>query len=290
MNKKWIWINAILLAAIIYLKYLNAFTGSYIASHNLLGATSTFFVFYMTIVLLSNIVKLIYSKKYKIPKNQTNNVYFGVDNIARFTATVGFFLYLLSVFGINPKDFITSLTIVAAAIAILTKEFIVDYMSGLYLSFSNTFEISDYVKIGDQKGKIVEINMLKVKLLNDDDDLVIIPNSKVHYNEIINYTKRDVRLMNIDFQIALKYINNIEQLEREIIASLRSFEQYIEPKSYNLKVVEMKMDHLDCKFQYTLILADMDMQRKIRKKTIREVFNFISSMKEHTEKQEPKNN
>jgi MscS family membrane protein len=45
-------------------------------------------------------------------------------------------------------------------------------------------------------------------------------------------------------------------------------------------VVEMKVDYLDLKFQYTLKLVDMDMQRKIRKKMIREVFNFISSKKE----------
>lgn len=32
------------------------------------------------------------------------------------------------------------------------------------------------------------------------------------------------------------------------------------------KGVEMKRGHLDCKFQDTLILADLDMQRKIRKK------------------------
>jgi len=37
------------------------------------------------------------------------------------------------------------------------------------------------------------------------------------------------------------------------------------------------MDYLEVKFQYTLISVDMDLQRKIRKKTIREVFNFISS-------------
>ena len=211
--------------------------------------------------------------------NKKNNVHFGIENIANFTIGAGLLIMFLSVFGINPSELITSLTIVAAAIAILTKEYIVDFLSGVYLSFSNTFEINDFVKIDVQKGKIVEIGMLKVKILNDDEDIVIIPNSKVYYSEIINYTKRDVRLMTVDFQIALKYIDNIEQLEKEIISSLVSFSDYIEPKSYNLKVVEMKMDYLELKFQYTLKLVDMDLQRKIRKKTIREVFNFISSKK-----------
>ena len=271
-------LNLLLLVGVIYLKFFNSVTSKLIAEVHQLQSVLAFIIFYITIHFLSNTAKYFYSKKNKIPKNKKNNVHFGIENIANFTISIGILLMLLNIFGINPTELITSLTIVAAAIALLTKEYIVDFLSGIYLSFSNTFEINDFVKINNQKGKIVEISMLKVKLLNDDDDIVIIPNSKVHYGEIINYTKKDIRLMTVDFQIALKNINNIEQLEKEIIASLQSFKEFIEPKSYNLKVVEMKMDYLDLKFQYTLKKIDMDLQQKIRKRTIREVFNFISSV------------
>ena len=280
MKKYWIVIiNAVLLFGVIYLKFFNAVTSKIITDYYQLQSVLAFVIFYIAINFFSNAAKYFYSKKNNIPLNKKNNVHFGIENIANFTVGAGLFIMFLSIFGINPSELITSLTIVAAAFAILTKEYIVDFLSGVYLSFSNTFEINDFVKIDNQKGKIVEIGMMKVKILNDDDDIVIIPNSKVYYSEIINYTKRDVRLMTVDFQIALKYIDSIEQLEKEIISSLKSFSAYIEPKSYNLKVVEMKMDYLEVKFQYTLILVDMDLQRKIRKKTIREVFNFISSKK-----------
>ncbi|MDP3357856.1 MAG: mechanosensitive ion channel [Lutibacter sp.] len=280
MKKYWIIIiNAVLLFGVIYLKFFNSVTSEIITDYYQLQSVLAFVIFYIAINFFSNAAKYFYSKKNNIPVNKKNNVHFGIENIANFTIGAGLFIMFLSIFGINPSELITSLTIVAAAFAILTKEYIVDFLSGVYLSFSNTFEINDFVKIDNQKGKIVEIGMLKVKILNDDDDIVIIPNSKVYYSEIINYTKRDVRLMTVDFQIALKYIDSIEQLEKEIILSLESFSAYIEPKSYNLKVVEMKMDYLEVKFQYTLILVDMDLQRKIRKKTIREVFNFISSKK-----------
>lgn len=282
MKKNWIFIiNGILLVVIVYLKVFNDISSKVIYEYYQLQSILAFIIFYITVNLFSNTAKYLYSKKNKIEKGKKNNVHFGIENIANFTIGTGILVTFLSVFGVNPYEIITSLTIVAAAIAILTKEFIVDFLSGIYLSFSNTFEINDYVKIDNQKGKIVEINMLKVKILNDDDDSVIIPNSKVHFHEIINYTKRDVRLMTVDFQISLVYLNNIEQLEKEIILSLVSFNEYIEPKSYNLKVIEMKKDYLELKFQYTLKLVDMDLQRKIRKKTIREVFNFISSQKEH---------
>lgn len=280
MKKYWVFIiNVILLFGVLYLKFFNTVTSKIIADYYQLQSILAFVIFYIAINFLSNTAKYFYSKKNKIPLDKKNNVHFGIENIANFTFGAGLFIMFLSIFGINPSELITSLTIVAAAFAILTKEYIVDFLSGVYLSFSNTFEINDFVKIDHQKGKIVEIGMLKVKILNDDDDIVIIPNSKVYYSEIINYTKRDVRLMTVDFQIALKYIDSIEQLEKEIVLSLESFSEYIDPKSYNLKVVEMKMDYLEVKFQYTLILVDMDLQRKIRKKTIREVFNFISSKK-----------
>jgi len=271
----------VLLVMIIYLKFVDSKASEFIAKTDLMKSILGFIIFYLLIYLLSNSAKYFYNRSRKITNNKKNNVHFGIENIANFLLGGGLLVLFMSLLGVKPIELITSLTIVAAAFAILTKEYIVDFLSGIYLSFSNTFEINDYVKIDHQKGKVIEISMLKVKILNDDDDVVILPNSKVHYNEIINYTRRDVRLMNVDFQIALKYIDNIEQLEREIISSLESFSEYIEPRSYNLKVVEMKMDYLELKFQYTLKLSDMDLVKKIRRKTIREVFNFISSKKEN---------
>jgi small-conductance mechanosensitive channel len=271
--------NGFIVFGLLYLKFFNPNTADVINEYYQLQALLFFLIFYFSVNMLAYAAKYFYSKKNRIPWNKKNNVHFGIENIARFIIGLALIILIITLLGVDPLEFITSLTIVAAAIAILTKEYIVDFLSGIYLSFSNTFEVGDVVKIDNQKGKIVEISMLKVKIKNDDDDVVIIPNSKVHYNEIINYTRKDVRLMSIEFQIALKHIDNIEKLEKDIIHSLTSFREHIEPKSYNLKVVEMKMDHLDVKFQYTLKVSDQELQRKIRKKTIREVFNFISSRK-----------
>ena len=280
MNKKLILIgNGLLLAAIIYLKFFNETSSGIIAEHPPLRAVFAYLIFYITVNIFSASAKYVYSKRNKIAAGKKNNVHFGIENIASFALTVGALFMLLSIFGVDPIEIITSLTIVAAAIAILTKEFMLDFISGIYLSFSHTFEVNDYVKIDNQKGKIVEISMFKVRILNDDDDSVIIPNSKVNFNEIINYTRRDVRLMTVDFQLSLQYLDSIEKLEKEIISSLATFNEYIEPKSYNLKVIDMKKDYLELKFQYTLKLADMEMQRKIRKKTMREVFSFIVGRK-----------
>ena len=236
-----------------------------------------FIAFWLIVDISLKIFKFLYLKGRKIFKGQRNNVIYGITNISKLVIGLGFIISIFNAFGIDIQTLLTSISIFAAAIAIITKDFIFDFLIGLYLSFSKDFEIGDYVKIGIIKGHIIEINMQKVRFQNDDDDVVIIPNSKIYMNEIINYTKRDIRLTSIDFQMDINVVESIELLEEELIKILGEFQELIEAQSYNLKVIEMKKDYIDFKFQYKIKALDSEMQRKIRKQTIRAVFSYISN-------------
>ncbi|MFT5167518.1 MAG: MscS family membrane protein [Saprospiraceae bacterium] len=270
-------IEAILLMAILYVKKNNIEVAADVRVNHVINSICDFLLLFIVIDFISIIVKYTYSKRKKQSINKKDNFHFGVDNISKLLVGITLIVTLFGAFGIDYKSLLTSISIVAAAIAIISKEYVNDFMVGLYFSFSEDFEIGDYVKVELQRGKIIEIGMLKIKILNDDDDVVIIPNSKVYIGEIVNYTKRDFRLMSIDFQLDIKSIENVELLERDLIFSLRSFSEDIEESSYNLKIVEMKKDYLDLKFQYSIKELDREMQRSIRKKTVRTVFNYISS-------------
>lgn len=273
----------ILFAIIIYLRYFNQRFEDILDRHQLIYAVLAFLIYYLFIKLLSIVIIAYYSRRNNKPFNKKDNVHFGIENIGNILIAFGFIGFVLRLFGVDPFEIITSATIVAAAIALVTRDYIADFFSGIYLSFSNTFGIGDYVKLDNHKGRIIEIGMLKIKILNDDDDLVIMPNFKVYFNEIINYTRRDARIMSIDFQVGLKNVRSIEELEKDLIRTLDSFSEYIMSKSYNLKVVEMKADYLEMKFQYKLKNIDPLLQREIRKKTMREVFNYISVRSQNRE-------
>ena len=268
----------ILLAAAIYIKYFDAKFSVVIEENNILNAVVFFLIYVLILRLCLAIVKLLYkgSKKIKGEVKHRDNILIGVTNIYRLLFSLGLIVTLFGFFGIDVPTLLTSLSIVAAAFAIISKEFINDLIVGVYNSFSKDFELDDYVKINEQKGKILEIGLLKLKLLNDDDVVVFIPNNKVYSNEIVNYTKRDIRLMSIDFQLDIKYVKNLELLEDELISSLEKYAEYIVEKSYNLKIVDMKKDFIDFKFQYTLINMDRDLQLNIRKQTVRQVFSYIT--------------
>lgn len=270
-------IEAIILGLIFYSRKIDLEIANQIRENQILDSLLIFLVLFIVIDFISITVKYVYSKRRKQSINKKDNFHFGIDNIFKVLIFFIFIVTFFGLFGIDYKSLFTSMSIIAAAIAIISKEFVNDFMVGLYFSFSGDFEINDYVKVDTYKGKIIEIEMFKIKILNDDDDVVIVPNAKIYTGEIINYTKRDIRLMSIDFQIDIKTIGSIELLERDLISSLASFSAFIEESSYNLKIVEMKKDYLDLKFQYSIKQLDREVQGSIRKKTVREVFNYISS-------------
>lgn len=231
----------------------------------------------LSINLMTRLVKWWYRRRGYARRRGVKNFVFGVENIRKLLLIgLGIFTFF-SLLGVEFGRLFTSLSIVAAAIAIISKEFVNDLIVGMYYSFSDTFEAGDYVKFHGHRGRVIDIGLLKVKILNDNDDLVILPNGKVYSEDIINYTRRDVRLMSIDFEIDIKLVRNVDSLERELIQAVAEYGDHIEADSYNLKIIEVKKDALELKFQYRLVQETPKVRTKIKRNTVRAVFSYVTS-------------
>jgi small-conductance mechanosensitive channel len=236
-----------------------------------------FLVFAFAANLLIVLLSAFYRKQKKIPRGSADNVLRGLENIYYILFTGAVIMTVLGFWGIDYSRLFTSLSIVAAAIAILAKDFIAEIISGIIISFSREVHIGDYLKIGDYKGKITDINFTKIALLNDDDDVIFIPNSTVFSSEIINYTKKGIRRVNIEFEVNIQHLKTIEAFEADLIETLADYHQHIEKNSFALKTVKIKKDSLDLKFQYVLHRIDRDLERKIRRRTVRRIVNYVTA-------------
>jgi small-conductance mechanosensitive channel len=216
-----------------------------------------------------------YRKSKTIEEGRADNVLIGLKNIFYILLFGAALVTALSLFGVDLRTLFTSLSIVAAAIAIISKDYISEIISGIIISFSSEIMINDYVKIGTVKGKIIDINLTKIALLNDDDDVIFLPNNRVFSSDIINYTRREIRKVSVEFELDLKAIHTVEELEAELSAVLADYHQHIEPNSFNLKIVEIRKDSLSLKFQYTLTAIDRELERDIRRATVRRVVNYV---------------
>jgi small-conductance mechanosensitive channel len=206
-----------------------------------------------------------------------DNLIVGLSNLYSIFTVFAFIVGSLSILGLSATKVFTSISIVAAALAIISKEFITDIIIGLINGFSTKIELDDYVKVGEQRGKILDMGLQKITLQNDDDDIVYIPNTTFYNSEIINYTKKDIRRMSIEFILHIKYIRDIEVLEKNLNSIISEFEDHVEKNSGTVKIVHIEKDHIKLKYQYTLKEVSRDIHRNIRKQIMRFVSNYVVS-------------
>lgn len=222
-----------------------------------------------------------YRKRHKLAREETDNFILGINQIAAILSFLFFVATLLILFEINIREALTAISIIATALVILFKDYVGNMINGMILMFSNQISLNDQVKIGEHKGRIIDLNLLNVHLLNDDDDLILIPNSSVLGHEVINYTKRPVRKVSIEFEVGYQTFDKIEQLESYLITCIQPFADNIQPDSYNLKTVEVRKDSALMKFQYLLRdESEKEIERKIRRTTVRSVLNFVNRTRE----------
>ena len=215
-----------------------------------------------------------YRRRHKVQGD--DNFIIGVGQIYSLLLVIGVVIGLLSLFRIHVKELFTSLSIIFAGIAILTKDYISNMINGMIMTFSSQLSIGDNVSIGQHRGKITDITLQNIHLLNDDDDMIYIPNNVAMNSEVVNYTKREIKRTSIDFEIDLKYLKTVEELEKILIDVLNPFKDLIKPESYYLRVAEVKKEYVVMKFQYILQEPNKDLERQIRRRTIRRLVEIIS--------------
>jgi small-conductance mechanosensitive channel len=282
-RKLFILVKTIFFGVLIYLKAqdlpfekdLSRFLHLSTKLETFLAVTINFLIFALGFNLLIIFLSFVYRRRQKLKFGKRDNVIIGMDNIYILVMSCAIVITLLSFFGIEPKSLLTGLSIVAAAIAIIFRDFIANIIAGIAISFSDEVSIGDYVKIGSNKGLVSDITISRLAILNDDDDLIFIPNIMLFDTEVINYTKKGIRKVNIEFEMKIEYLDTIEHLEHDLIESLQDYRTYIEDDSFRLKIVQILKDSLHLKFYFVLNEVNPEMEKQIRKKTARRVVNYL---------------
>ncbi len=229
-------------------------------------------------LLILDFVQVFLVKLYKRRKGirHDDNFVIGVSHIYNILMVVGLFVGLLSLFKVQVKELFTSISIVFAGLAILTKDYVANMLSGMIITFSGHLRIGDQVMIGNHRGKIMDITLQNIHLRNEDDDYVYIPCNTVFFTDVINYTKMVIKRTSIEFEVNTKNFDTVEQLEQSLIETLEPFHDKIDPDSYYLRVAEILKDRLQLKFQFILKEPNRDLERLIRRKIVRRLAQIVA--------------
>lgn len=244
-------------------------------------------MFYMVAYMLVSFIRLslvaIYLQRQHQQSGFRNNFVIGINQIANIISYFTLFIAILMLSGIEPAKFFTSLTIIAAAIAILFKDYINNMINGLIIMFSDQLTIDDYVKIGDHVGTIVDITLINIHLLNEDDDLIFIANSTILTGNVVNLTKNNQKKIVLEFSLQPDQIEGLNEMESYLCNSLQEFEEDIRPDSMQMRVVNITNNSVTIKFQLILNRQNRRLERDIRRHLNWHIISYINDSKRRSE-------
>lgn len=232
----------------------------------------------LAVVLITRLIFIFIYRKRKKARDRDNFV-IGINNVTFLLLTIVAFFLVLHLFGITIREFFTSITIFAAALAIVFKDYFLNGLNGMLLMFGDNMQIGDYVQIGNHKGRIDNITLLNIHLLNDEEDLVIIPNNTVINSDMINFSKNPKHHSSLDFEVRSAQIINLADLESKLDTILLPFKDEIREGSVKLRVIEFKKDIVHYKFRFGLINYDPKRESLIKQSVWTEIIKLINLAK-----------
>lgn len=243
-------VKVVLLIAVIIGLNTENFMNQYVFFHQLFAASYTFLSTSIVISIFRIVILFIYNKRKKIRKNTVSNFHLGVNQLSTILNVTFFVIAIFVLLGIDVKEFLTSITLVAMAIALLFREYITNMISGLIIMFSDKFEVTDYIKIGEHSGRIENMTLQNTLLKNEDGDSVLIPNNAFFTSNIINKSIDNKGSFTIDFQLPFEANNNHDFIENEINIFIKEYTEIYHIKSCKLSINKVTFEYI----QYKIIL------------------------------------
>lgn len=261
-------IKLILLVLLEYFSEADTFLKTILENHPVLANIVRALIFLLSANLIISLGRIITLRLYLQKTAETKvlpNFVLGIGRISVILTALAFLVSLMLAFGIKPLEFLTSITIVAAAIALLTKDYITSIVNGLIIMFSEQLEIGDKITIGKHTGFIRDITLINTILKSETGEIIIIPNAMVFATDVVNYSKNNTHQVVFDAEMAYSTDLQLNHLEQSLVKVLEEFKEYILIEGAQLNVLERKSENILIRYQFPIRSGEKQVEAQVRK-------------------------
>lgn len=147
-----------------------------------------------------------------------------LSSVVRALLLVVVIVAALDKLGVNTNSLIAMLGAAGIAIGLALQSSLQNFAAGFMLLIFRPFKAGDFVETAGTSGIIDSIGIFSTKLYTGDNKEVIIPNGSIYSSNIINYSSRKTR--RIDMIFGVSYGDDI-RLAKEIILKVIDAEERV---------------------------------------------------------------
>ena len=151
-------------------------------------------------------------------KNLSGSLFPLLQKLSKLILTALAFVIVLAKFHIDVSGFIVSLGVGSLAIALAAQETISNMISGFIIMTDRPFRIGDRIKVNpDLVGDVIEIGVRSTKVLDFDNNILIVPNNDIVKSRIVNLTYPSA-LSRVVVEVMVSYNCDIDKVKKILIS------------------------------------------------------------------------
>ena len=237
--------------------------------YGLLPAVIEILFYYFALSLLMGFIKsffvFLYKKKNEYTPDYFDNFILGIDRVSFLILNLTFFFLFLYLLNINIKDFMTSISIFAVALVLIFKDYIANMINGMIIMFSPDLNLKEYIKVGEHKGRIINISFLNTEIRTEEGDIIFIPNTQMITEKVTNYSKSNIKKIRYEFKLPLSYAGKIDDLTSYISKGLcKEFEGLMTEENINIKINTLDKDNIHLILEVTSQKYNFKFEDKVK--------------------------
>jgi small conductance mechanosensitive channel len=191
---------------------------------------------------VAKIVKSVIAKM--MNKGKTDPTVTGfVSNIAYVAMMAFVVLAALGQLGIETTSFIAILGAAGLAIGLALQGSLSNFAAGFLMIIFRPFKVGDFIEGAGVAGVVEEISIFTTTMKTGDNKTIIIPNSSLSNGNIINYSTKETR--RVDLTVGVSYDADLKHVKDVLADLIAAEERILKDPAYLIAVTELGADSVN---------------------------------------------
>ncbi len=134
-------------------------------------------------------------------------------------------IVVASSLGISTAGIIAAFSAIALAIALALQDSLASLANGVIIIFTKPFKKGDVIIINGMEGRVEDIRLFNTKIITFNNEEVIIPNSDVLSNTLVNESNMPLRRVELEFYVS--YSADVNEVNGTILSRLCSHDDIL---------------------------------------------------------------
>lgn len=155
-------------------------------------------------LLIANKVSSIICKAGEQYENLDNTLFRFLGSLGKYIIIAFVIIAVLNRFGVQTASIVALLGAAGLAVGLALQGTLTNLAAGVMLLLFRPYKVGDFIEAADRFGNVKEIDLFTTILQTFDNQQIIIPNSQIWGNQIINHSHHSVRGVDMHFGVAYK--------------------------------------------------------------------------------------